>query len=266
MAKDPAFLFYPGDWLGGTTGMSLEEKGAYIELLVMQFNKGAFSIDQAKKLLNGSFETVWPALIDKFIEIEGKFFNVRLEEEKAKRCAFVSRQSQNGSKGGRKPKQNPWVNPNTPSGLSIIENENENVNKDDKNRVLEKKKDSNSEKSDSQKKPHSVPADAASIPELKTTFIQFPTNETFTYPLPELIAGSIIELVRISKYVDIDREQVEGLFRVFKTQHLTGGKFYQSEKEVFSHFINWSKHQNIQPKKNGTTQHSVGKTIVFDQL
>ena len=27
MAKDPAFLFYPGDWLGGTMGMTLEEKG-----------------------------------------------------------------------------------------------------------------------------------------------------------------------------------------------------------------------------------------------
>ena len=40
MAKDPAFLFYPNDWLGGTMGMTFEEKGAYMELLMMQFNRG----------------------------------------------------------------------------------------------------------------------------------------------------------------------------------------------------------------------------------
>lgn len=38
MAKDPAFLFYPGDWLGGTMGMSLTQKGAYFHLLMVQFN------------------------------------------------------------------------------------------------------------------------------------------------------------------------------------------------------------------------------------
>lgn len=36
MTKSPAFLFYPGDWLGGTLGMTLEEKGAYMELLILQ--------------------------------------------------------------------------------------------------------------------------------------------------------------------------------------------------------------------------------------
>jgi hypothetical protein len=38
--KDPAFLFYPNDWIGGTMGMTFEEKGAYMELLMMQFNRG----------------------------------------------------------------------------------------------------------------------------------------------------------------------------------------------------------------------------------
>ena len=40
MAKDPAFLFYPNDYIGGTMGMTFEEKGAYIELLMLQFNRG----------------------------------------------------------------------------------------------------------------------------------------------------------------------------------------------------------------------------------
>lgn len=83
--QDPAFLFYPNDYLGGTAGMSLLEKGAYMELLVMQFNKGAFTKDQAKKLLNGHFEEVWKVLCEKFTEVDGKFFNERLQLEKEKR-------------------------------------------------------------------------------------------------------------------------------------------------------------------------------------
>jgi uncharacterized protein YdaU (DUF1376 family) len=39
MAKDPAFLFYPTDWLGGTMGMTFEQKGAYMNFLMLQFNK-----------------------------------------------------------------------------------------------------------------------------------------------------------------------------------------------------------------------------------
>jgi hypothetical protein len=40
MSKDPAFLFYPNDYIGGTMGMTFEEKGAYMELLMLQFNRG----------------------------------------------------------------------------------------------------------------------------------------------------------------------------------------------------------------------------------
>jgi uncharacterized protein YdaU (DUF1376 family) len=98
MAKDPAFLFYPNDYIGGTMGMTLEEKGAYMELLILQFNKGAFTINQAKKLLNGSFEKLWPVFAEKFTEKEGKFFNKRLEKEKQRRQNFIKNQSLKGKK------------------------------------------------------------------------------------------------------------------------------------------------------------------------
>lgn len=82
MAKDPAFLFYPNDYMGGTLGMTLEEKGAYMELLILQFNKGHFTIEQAKKLLNGSFERLWDVVKEKFKEDETHgFFNERLAFE-----------------------------------------------------------------------------------------------------------------------------------------------------------------------------------------
>jgi len=34
--KDPAFLFYPKDWISGTSEMLPNEKGIYIDLLCYQ--------------------------------------------------------------------------------------------------------------------------------------------------------------------------------------------------------------------------------------
>jgi uncharacterized protein YdaU (DUF1376 family) len=122
--KDPAFLFYPNDYMGGTMGMTFEEKGAYMDLLVLQFNKGAFSIDQARKLLNGSFEKVWPALSEKFTEADGKFSNKRLEDEKTKRASFSeSRRKNRTSKNTSKSHDNTSDEHMT----SHMENENENI-------------------------------------------------------------------------------------------------------------------------------------------
>ena len=40
MAKDPAFLFYPSDFLTGTMFMTDEQVGKYIRLLCAQHQKG----------------------------------------------------------------------------------------------------------------------------------------------------------------------------------------------------------------------------------
>lgn len=87
MAKDPAFLFYPGDWLMGTMGMTFYEKGAYMELLVYQFNRDAFKENIAINMIGAD---AWEVLKDKFILDEsGKFYNKRLREEKEKRKAYT---------------------------------------------------------------------------------------------------------------------------------------------------------------------------------
>lgn len=86
MAKDPAFLFYPGDWLGGTLGMSFEEKGAYIDLLVLQFNRGHMTSHMIAQIVG----QIWIKLENKFIQDEnGLWYNARLDEEKFKRKSFV---------------------------------------------------------------------------------------------------------------------------------------------------------------------------------
>lgn len=98
MAKDPAFLFYPGDWLGGTMLMTRHQKGCYIDLLMAQFNGGPLTLDQIKLVL-GQDQAVWTVLQDKFKQDNsGRFFNEKLATEVEKRKNFVATRS-NGKQG-----------------------------------------------------------------------------------------------------------------------------------------------------------------------
>jgi len=118
MAKDPAFLFYPGDWNLGTMHMTLLEKGCYIELLMLQFARGRFTLAQAKHMLNGSFDVAWANVSEKFAT-DGEFYwNERLEDEKNKRKKFTESRRSNGliPKTGKK------------HMLEHMEDENEDVN------------------------------------------------------------------------------------------------------------------------------------------
>jgi uncharacterized protein YdaU (DUF1376 family) len=227
MAKDPAFLFYPNDYLGGTTGMTLEEKGAYMELLVMQFNKGGFTKEQAKKLLNGHFEHLWEVLSEKFVEIEGKFFNERLEKEKNKRNAFVEKQTSIGKKGGRpkktqtKPKTNPNHNPNK----TIFINENENDNKDNN-----LGKSENPLKTEKNNFPFPTPEDVKNLPKPKI--------------------NSTIEILKITAQVTLKEPDVLIMWDAFKHQNLTGKRYYLDEDAVESHFMNWIKKTDFKKIQN----------------
>jgi len=85
MAKDPAFLFYPNDYIGGTMGMTFEEKGAYIELLMMQFNRGHMT----SHMIGQTVGQLWENIKQKFIIDEnGLYYNVRLEVEQNKRKEY----------------------------------------------------------------------------------------------------------------------------------------------------------------------------------
>lgn len=107
MAKDPAFLFYPNDFAGGTQGFTIEEKGAYIELLILQHNKGFFTINQAQRALGiDVFNRVWEYLRDKFIDDNGNYFNERLKTEMVKREEFKKSQSEKGKAGAAKRYEN----------------------------------------------------------------------------------------------------------------------------------------------------------------
>jgi uncharacterized protein YdaU (DUF1376 family) len=127
MAKDPAFLFYPGDYVSGTMGMTFEEKGAYMDLLMLQFNRGHMNTH----MIQHTVGHLWEQVKCKFIQDdEGLWYNVRLDVEKEKRKTFTESRRNN-----MKPKNKPKVEPSYETHMqphmdSHMENVNEDINKD----------------------------------------------------------------------------------------------------------------------------------------
>lgn len=98
--KDPAFLFYPGDWMGGTMVLNRHQKGCYIDLLIAQFNNGPLSLETIKTIL-GQDQANWTVLSKKFKQdSKGNFFNERLVTEIEKRKKFC--ESKSHPNAGRK--------------------------------------------------------------------------------------------------------------------------------------------------------------------
>ena len=124
MSKDPAFLFYSSDCLTGTLLMSMEQKGKFITLLCIQHQKGHLSEKDMLHICGSYDEDVFT----KFQKDEqGKFYNIRLEEEVDKRKAYSESRRNN-----RKKKED--INNTSLSYVKHMENENENED------LIEKKK------------------------------------------------------------------------------------------------------------------------------
>lgn len=99
MAKDPAFLFYPGDWLGGTLTFSRSHKGAYMDLLMAQFNQGPLSLEDIRQVLGVDFDMWEQKLATKFEKNDkGLFYNVKLQQEIDKRKNFTKSRRENLNK------------------------------------------------------------------------------------------------------------------------------------------------------------------------
>ncbi len=133
MAKDPAFMFYPGDWALGTMHLNFLEKGAYFDLLILQFSRGKFNINDVKCLLKDHFDSIWPRIVDKFKTDGILFWNERLEYEIVKRKKFSEHQSNNVKK--RWDKNTDDIPPDIPNSYQTdtktIPLENENINEND---------------------------------------------------------------------------------------------------------------------------------------
>ena len=127
MAKDPAFLFYPGDYVSGTMGMTFEEKGAYMDLLMLQFNRGHMT----HHMIHHTVGHLWEQVKCKFVQDdEGLWYNVRLDIEKEKRKTFTESR-RNNIKSKTKSKEELSYEIHMSKHMTPhMENENENINKD----------------------------------------------------------------------------------------------------------------------------------------
>lgn len=127
--KDPAFLFYPSDFLIGTMDMTDEEVGIYIRLLCRQHQKGSIKPKFMKDLSD--------EILSKFQkDKDGNYYNKRLKDEINKRIKYAESRKANGSKGGRPKKhmQNHMVIESESTSKpheNHTENENENENRNE---------------------------------------------------------------------------------------------------------------------------------------
>jgi hypothetical protein len=138
MSKDPAFLFYPNDYLGGTMGFNAEQHGLYILALIYQFNNGHFTEIQINSILNNKFE-----LIKNKFKTDGLlYWNDRLDLEKEKRSKYCeSRRDSIDKRWGKndKPLSGKKINNIHTYIRNPIRMENENENRDCIINDLEKK-------------------------------------------------------------------------------------------------------------------------------
>lgn len=115
MAKDPRFNFYPDNWIGGTKRMSFEQKGAYMELILLNFycfSDGliGFTESEALKTLASAAACaeLWNFLKPKFKTDGAYYWSERMQKEFHKAKKHSSEQSKRALKRWE---ENPASNP-----------------------------------------------------------------------------------------------------------------------------------------------------------
>ena len=122
--KDPAVLFYFQDFLVGTEFMTDDEVGKYIRILCHQADKGALSESQLKRICRSEIpEAIKEKLL---IDSSGNFYQNRMRVEREKRMNFTESRRKNRSK------KDTII---SSSYDKHMENENENINKDEDIRI-----------------------------------------------------------------------------------------------------------------------------------
>ena len=105
--KDPAFLFYPGDYICETMGMSRIERDCFMDLILLQFNHYHFTAHQAENVLKEDFAGVWLNIKERFIQEGEYYFNVSIRTAIAKRKAYVKSRQEIAMSGKKKKKAQP---------------------------------------------------------------------------------------------------------------------------------------------------------------
>lgn len=145
--KSPAFLFYSSDFLTGTMFMTNEQVGKYIRVLCMQHQQGHLAEEDMLNICS-SYDN---RIFSKFVKDEdGKYYNVRLEDEINRRNSFCESRSKN--KKSKKSKTSKTYDKDMNNISSTydehMENENDNVNEYVNKYVKEEGKETTKNKKD----------------------------------------------------------------------------------------------------------------------
>ncbi|UAY56240.1 YdaU family protein [Arachidicoccus terrestris] len=218
MAKDPAVLWYWGDWKSGTSLLSRFLKGCYMEVLDAQFNNGHLSLEEIKICLGSDFGQAWPTLQKKFKQDpDGLFFNERLEREQLKRQRYCASRSNN--KSGRKKSYDKSYENHTTNHMYIhMENENRNRNRN----ILEK--------------------DIGGVGEKEKTFCEnvdpeFSEREREKYLVPEMMSAYMRVNPNYISRKDID---FKALFQIGKTIAQAGGLNVEDQAAMQQILMIWA--------------------------
>lgn len=266
MAKDPAFLFYPKDWLEGTAELSPEEKGVYIDLLAHQHQKKTLPSDTKRLaklcgLGEVEFLLIWEGIKGKFDRMDDRMVNRKLEGISTERLskthtnritgkfASLIRSSKDLSPeiiAGVKEdfdidnflpfstedateRLTEWYYRTVKIRLRSIANANKDENEDYRDNEVRGVGEGEKEKWNT--KP--VAADLNGLPEIKL--------------------GAAQQLIFSTQKIMVSKEDLTRIWEVFKIQNVTGEKRYMTKNDVYSHFINWVKTQKF---NNGTANKS----------
>jgi Protein of unknown function (DUF1376) len=264
--KDPAFLMYSKDWLQGTSHMTPDEKGIYIDFLCHQHQDGSIPSDIKRLakmvgLSEAEFLPIWSGIKSKFkSNSDNRLVNHKLIE-------ITTDRSSKGIK-------------NTITGIfaSLIRL---NHLSDEIRQEMKK----NFKIDDFIDFPKEILTEQLTIwfhGRLKSIedgnedcinrkgvrgegWCRMPGPESFGLELPEIKSGAAMELYYFTHKKRLTKEEIIGLWEIFKKQTFTGQKFYERPEDTFSHFINWIKNQ----KTNGVDVNGVnqnGKSAAAHKL
>lgn len=112
--------------MGGTCTFTRQQKGAYMDLLMAQFNQIALTIEDIRLVLGSDFDLMWETKLKAKFETESNgllYFNRKMRDEVIKRKAFT--ESRKNNKAGKN--QHTTGHMTNHMG-SHMENEDEDVN------------------------------------------------------------------------------------------------------------------------------------------
>lgn len=220
MAKDPAVLLYVQDFLVGTSLLTPLQKGHYITLLCYQQQSETGSLPELKikQVMGKDYLKHWTVIKSKFMEDDNGFYNARMRSEIERRKRTSEKQSDRAKERWKKENECRGFTEPIPSvGNAFYATE---IETERKGGVGEK-------------------------------WNTRPGPDQMDLKLPDIKAGAVVEFFGIAKKINISHGQVSRLWTVFKQQHFNGEKYYGSENEAFSHFINWSQTKKIEDAKPG---------------